>query len=53
MKRAVYRTIFEKTLLSAGPISCSKRRAVSGKASEDYEIARDGCLGTRNTPPDS
>jgi hypothetical protein len=53
MKRAVYRAIFEKTLPTAGPISCSKRRAEPGKATEDYEIARDGCVGTRNTPPDS
>jgi hypothetical protein len=53
MKNAVYREIFEKTLPTAGPISCSKRRAVSGKASENYEIARDGYVGTRNTPPDS
>ena len=52
MKRAMYRAIFEKTLPRAGPISCSKRRIVSGKSSEDSEIARDGCVGTRNTPPD-
>jgi hypothetical protein len=53
MKDAVYRAICEKTLLTAGPISYSKRRAVSGEATEDYEIARDGCVATRNTPPDS
>jgi len=53
MKRVVYRAIFEKTLPTAGPISCSKRRIVSGKATGDYEIARHGCVGTRNTPPDS
>ena len=50
MKGAAYRTIFEKARPTAGPVSCSKRRIVSGKASEDCEIARDGCEGTKKHP---